>query len=58
MCSKALLAYLGHRAGFILSKIQGSLGYKRGMEESVNDAREISSTGEIKFKDLMHLWDS
>lgn len=30
MCFKALLACLGHRAGFIPSKTQGSLGHKRG----------------------------
>lgn len=33
MCSKALLACITHRAGYILSKTQDSLGYKRGMEE-------------------------
>lgn len=30
MCLKALLACLGHRAGFIPSKTQGSLGHKKG----------------------------
>lgn len=58
MCSKALLACLGHRAGFILSETQGSLGYKRGMEEIMNDSRQISFTGEIEFKDFIHLWES
>lgn len=58
MCSEALLACVACWVDIFSPRLKIPLDTREECKRFMNDVRQIRSTGEIEFKDIIDLWES